>query len=83
MTKIPLYSQASESSPTVLPLEVIVMSATLDADKFSSYFRGAPVLYVSGRQHAVYVRHAAEAQEDWIRATLRTVFDIHERAPQG
>jgi HrpA-like RNA helicase len=37
------------------PLKVIVMSATVDADKFGQYW-GCPVLYVAGRQHPVNVR---------------------------
>ena len=33
------------------------MSATMDAGKFSEYFRNCPILYVIGRQHPVNVRH--------------------------
>ena len=39
------------------PLKIIVMSATMDAGKFSEYFRNCPILYVIGRQHPVNVRH--------------------------
>ena len=35
--------------------QVIVMSATLQADQFSAFFDGAKVLYVQGRQHPVDV----------------------------
>ena len=38
------------------PLKVIIMSATVDADRFSQYW-GCPVLYVPGRQFPVNVRH--------------------------
>ena len=38
------------------PLRVIIMSATVDADRFSQYW-GCPVLYVPGRQFPVNVRH--------------------------
>ena len=60
-----------------LCLKVIVMSATLEADKFSAYFRHAPVLYVEGRQHPVNVRHVTQKQEDWTHAVLNTIFQIH------
>ena len=60
-----------------LCLKVIVMSATLEADKFSTYFRHAPVLYVEGRQHPVNVRHVSQKQEDWSHAVLNTIFQIH------
>lgn len=64
------------------PLKVIVMSATLDAGKFSSYFRNAPILYVSGRQHPVNVRHASNVIDDWQSAIVSTVFQIHREAPE-
>ena len=35
---------------------MIIMSATVDADRFSQYW-GCPVLYVPGRQFPVNVRH--------------------------
>ena len=38
------------------PLRVIIMSATVDADRFSHYW-GCPVLYVPGRQFPINVRH--------------------------
>ncbi|KAK0414678.1 hypothetical protein QR680_011563 [Steinernema hermaphroditum] len=36
---------------------VIIMSATMDANKFSEYFYNAPVFHVPGRQYAVKVYH--------------------------
>eukprot|EP00090_Calanus_glacialis_P000574 TRINITY_DN10355_c0_g1_i1.p1 TRINITY_DN10355_c0_g1~~TRINITY_DN10355_c0_g1_i1.p1 ORF type:complete len:514 (-),score=228.41 TRINITY_DN10355_c0_g1_i1:51-1466(-) len=56
------------------------MSATVDADKFSQYW-GCPVLYVTGRQFAVNVRHISTETEDWQRAMLSTIFTIHQEAP--
>lgn len=38
-------------------LKVVVMSATIDAKKFSDYFGGAPVLSVPGRTFPVEVRY--------------------------
>jgi len=65
---------------THTPLKVVVMSATVDADKFGHYW-GCPVLYVAGRQHAVSVRHISDPKEDWFRAMLSTIFTIHSEAP--
>lgn len=39
------------------------MSATLDADKFSNYFDGCPVLQVPGRTFPVEVRYLEDAVE--------------------
>ncbi len=38
-------------------LKVIVTSATIDADRFSKHFNGAPVIEVSGRTYPVEVRY--------------------------
>ena len=51
------------------PLRVIIMSATVDADRFSHYW-GCPVLYVPGRQFPVNVRH--------IRLVRSQVFSLYD-----
>merc|ERR1719167_773996 len=76
IVKAAVRKRTSSSSP----LKVVVMSATVDADKFGQYW-GCPILYVAGRQHAVSVRHISEPKEDWFRAMLSTVFTIHSEAP--
>jgi len=38
-------------------LKVIITSATIDAERFSQHFGGAPVIEVSGRLHPVEVRY--------------------------
>ncbi|KAL8887744.1 MAG: hypothetical protein Q9215_004718 [Flavoplaca cf. flavocitrina] len=45
-------------------LKVILMSATVDAAKFSSYFSGAPVLTVPGRTFPVQTRYLEDAIEE-------------------
>ncbi|KAK0708586.1 P-loop containing nucleoside triphosphate hydrolase protein [Lasiosphaeris hirsuta] len=44
-------------------LKVVLMSATVDADKFSSYLGGAPVLTVPGRTFPVQVAYLEDAVE--------------------
>ncbi len=41
-------------------LKVIVTSATIDTDRFSKFFDGAPVIEVSGRTYPVEVRYRPE-----------------------
>ncbi|PPQ97821.1 hypothetical protein CVT26_012922 [Gymnopilus dilepis] len=65
------------------PLKVVIMSATLDAEKFSKFFNNAPILYVKGRQHPVKIYHAAQPQLDYTDAALRTFFQIHTDQPPG
>ncbi|KAL8672099.1 MAG: hypothetical protein Q9168_003431 [Polycauliona sp. 1 TL-2023] len=45
-------------------LKVILMSATVDAAKFSDYFGGAPVLTVPGRTFPVQTRYLEDAIEE-------------------
>ncbi|KAL8880813.1 MAG: hypothetical protein Q9192_007940, partial [Flavoplaca navasiana] len=45
-------------------LKVILMSATVDAAKFSSYFSGAPILTVPGRTFPVQTRYLEDAIEE-------------------
>ncbi|NTV94200.1 MAG: ATP-dependent RNA helicase HrpA [Thiobacillus sp.] len=52
---------------TMLPrrpgLKVIISSATLEADRFSAYFGGAPVVEVSGRTYPVEMRYRPPADQ--------------------
>ncbi|KAF5340678.1 hypothetical protein D9611_007470 [Ephemerocybe angulata] len=65
------------------PLKIVVMSATLDAEKFSKFFSGAKILYVKGRQHPVKIYHSAEHQMDYVDSAMRTFFQIHTDQPPG
>ncbi|KAF7384800.1 hypothetical protein HZH68_014412 [Vespula germanica] len=62
------------------PLKLLVMSATMDADKFAKYFH-APVLYLEGRQHPVKIYHAVKSQEDYAFSSMVTAFQIHRETP--
>ena len=69
-------------------LRLIIMSATLDARKFQSYFsleRGGlvPLLKVPGRTHPVEVFYTEEAQEDYVEAAIRAVLTIHRFEEPG
>jgi len=44
-------------------IRVVLMSATLDADKISTYFGGCPVLHVPGRTFPVDVKYLEDAVE--------------------
>ncbi|MDP2786830.1 MAG: ATP-dependent RNA helicase HrpA [Pseudomonadota bacterium] len=44
-------------------LKLIISSATLEADRFSAYFNGAPVVEVSGRTYPVEMRYRTEQRE--------------------
>jgi len=58
-------------------LKCVVMSATLDAEKFQSYFEGAPLLRVPGRTFPVEIFYTPEPERDYVEAAVRTAAQIH------
>ncbi|PHH53706.1 putative pre-mRNA-splicing factor ATP-dependent RNA helicase prp43 [Ceratocystis fimbriata CBS 114723] len=64
-------------------LKIIIMSATLDAEKFQKYFNDAPLLAVPGRTHPVEIFYTPEPERDYVEAAIRTVLQIHASEPEG
>lgn len=64
-------------------LKVVVMSATLDAEKFQEYFNNAPLLKVPGRTHPVEVFYTAKAERNYVEAAVRTALQIHQCEAPG
>ncbi|KAF4306790.1 Helicase [Botryosphaeria dothidea] len=64
-------------------LKLVIMSATLDAQKFQRYFNDAPLLAVPGRTHPVEIFYTPEPERDYVEAALRTVLQIHATEPEG
>lgn len=65
-------------SSSILPAQVIVMSATMDVDLFSEYFNKSPVLYLEGRQHPIQIYYTKQPQSDYLHAALISIFQIHQ-----
>lgn len=64
-------------------LKLVVMSATLEAEKFQGYFNGAPLMKVPGRLHPVEIFYTQEPERDYLEAAIRTVVQIHMCEPSG
>lgn len=64
-------------------LKIIIMSATLDAQKFQRYFMDAPLLAVPGRTHPVEIFYTPEPEQDYVEAAVRTVLQIHATEAEG
>ncbi|PQE28825.1 pre-mRNA-splicing factor atp-dependent RNA helicase prp43 protein [Rutstroemia sp. NJR-2017a BBW] len=64
-------------------LKIVIMSATLDAQKFQRYFNDAPLLAVPGRTHPVEIFYTPEPERDYVEAALRTVLQIHATEAEG
>ncbi|MDP2435195.1 MAG: oligonucleotide/oligosaccharide-binding fold domain-containing protein, partial [archaeon] len=60
----------------------VVMSATLDAHNFASYF-GAKILYVEGRQFSVQLMYTLEPEPDYLDAAFLTVLQVHTKKAPG
>lgn len=75
-----LIKEVAERRPD---LKIIIMSATLDAQKFQRYFNDAPLLAVPGRTHPVEVFYTPEPEQDYVEAAIRTVLQIHATEPEG
>ncbi|PIA28042.1 hypothetical protein AQUCO_07300016v1 [Aquilegia coerulea] len=64
-------------------LKLVVMSATLEAEKFQAYFSGAPLMKVPGRLFPVEIFYTQEPERDYLEAAIRTVVQIHMCEPPG
>lgn len=64
-------------------LKLVIMSATLDYDKFQTYFDNAPLLKIPGRLHAVEIFYTPQPEPDYFEAAVRTVLQIHLCEPMG
>ncbi|KAI0562966.1 pre-mRNA splicing factor ATP-dependent RNA helicase PRP43 [Gracilaria domingensis] len=64
-------------------LKVIVMSATLNAEQFQTYFDNAPLLSVPGRMFPVAIHYSQSPERDYVEAAIRVVTDICRSEPPG
>lgn len=67
-------SRARQLSPR---LRIVVMSATLAAEEFSSYFNMAKILYIQGRQFPVSLHYTLTPQSDYVNSAIATVLQLH------
>ncbi|KAG0160538.1 hypothetical protein PDIDSM_8068 [Penicillium digitatum] len=83
-----LRKSLSEEDPSVKPLKVVIMSATLRISDFTenpSLFRdGAPPLVqAEGRQYPVAVHFSRRTQRDYVEDAFRKVSRGHRKLPAG
>lgn len=65
-------------------LKLLVMSATLDYQRFLHFFdQNAKVIVVPGRQHPVQLLYLQSPEDDYIEASLLTVLQLHLEEPPG
>ncbi|KAH0802055.1 P-loop containing nucleoside triphosphate hydrolase protein [Histomonas meleagridis] len=64
-------------------LHVVVMSATLEAQKFTNFFGGAPHLIVPGRLYPVDIIYTQEPVSDYVESAITYAIKIHRDEPSG
>ena len=64
-------------------LHLVISSATLEAQKFSDYFDGAPIFNIPGRRYPVDIMYTKNPEADYLDAVIVTVLQIHVTQPLG
>lgn len=78
-----LFALLKKSIKNRSDLRLIITSATLDAEKFSTYFNDAPIFSIPGRAFPVEILYSREPESDYLEAALVTVMQIHLTEPTG
>ena len=58
-------------------LKLLISSATLEAEKMSDYFDGAPVFVIPGRRYPVNIMYTKVPEADYVDACIVTVLQTH------
>lgn len=72
-----LLSLLKDIAQTRPELRLVIASATINAQKFSSFFGNAPILTVPGRRFPVDVHYTKSPEANYIQAAITTIFQIH------
>jgi len=64
-------------------IKLLISSATLDAEKFSSFFDDAPIFRIPGRRFPVHIFYTKAPEADYLDACVVTVLQIHLTQPLG
>ncbi|KAK2764932.1 putative ATP-dependent RNA helicase DHR1 [Arachnomyces sp. PD_36] len=85
---VDLRKTMSEEDPTVKPLKLVIMSATLRISDFmqnSNLFRNGapPLVQAEGRQYPVTVHFSRRTHRDYVEEAFRKVSRGHRKLPHG
>ena len=58
-------------------LKLIVTSATMNAERFSRFYGGAPEFFIPGRTFPVDIQYSKSPCEDYVDSAVRQVLSIH------
>ncbi|KAK0758917.1 hypothetical protein N5P37_008404 [Trichoderma harzianum] len=84
---IKLRTELSQEDPTIKPLKLIIMSATLRIEDMtmnpSLFSTPPPVVEVEGRQHPVTIHFARRTHHDYVEEAFRKITRGHKKLPPG
>lgn len=81
--------EKSPDSSRKFPLRVVIMSATLDVEKFSKFFNNCPIFTIPGRVYPVEVTYCCsddtfnDKRLTYVAQVTRVVMEIHLDQPPG
>ncbi|CAG8582571.1 3720_t:CDS:2 [Cetraspora pellucida] len=69
-------------------LKILVMSATLNVEKFSDFFNSCPIFIIPGRTYDVAINHHRDAKisslkSTYVQRSVETALYIHTQEPPG
>lgn len=64
-------------------LKLIVTSATMNAERFSKFYGGAPEFFIPGRTFPVDIQFSRTACEDYVDSAVRQILAIHVSQSAG
>jgi ATP-dependent RNA helicase DHX37/DHR1 len=84
---IKLRAELAKEDPSVKPLKLIIMSATLRIDDMTKnpvlFSTPPPVIEVEGRQHPVTIHFARKTRHDYVDEAFRKISRGHKKLPPG
>ncbi|KAK4236233.1 P-loop containing nucleoside triphosphate hydrolase protein [Achaetomium macrosporum] len=84
---VKLRAELMKEDPSVKPLKLVIMSATLRVEEFTRntrLFKIPPrVIEVEGRQHEVTIHFARKTRHDYIEDAFRKISRGHRKLPPG
>ena len=64
-------------------LKLIVTSATMNSDRFSRFYGGAPEFIIPGRTFPVDIQYSRSPCEDYVDSAVKQILAIHVAQPAG
>ncbi|KAL9636505.1 MAG: hypothetical protein Q9204_002232 [Flavoplaca sp. TL-2023a] len=64
-------------------LKLIVTSATMNSDRFSKFYGGAPEFVIPGRTFPVDIQYSRSPCEDYVDSAVKQILAIHVSQPVG